>query len=65
VGGQQENLGRVSERIGPAVLAFCASVGLREFFADDLRRYVRRMAGEVAPGSPDRVLAAAEQEALF
>jgi len=65
VGGQQENLDRVSERIGPAVLAFCASVGLREFFADDLRRYVRRMAGEVAPGSPDRVLRDLRQRGLI
>jgi hypothetical protein len=56
MGGQQENLDRVSQRIAPAVLAFCQSIGLKEFFADDLRRYVRRMVGEVAPGSPDRVL---------
>jgi hypothetical protein len=53
---QQENLDRVSERIGPAVMAFSALVLGKDFFADDLRRYVGEQVGVVAPGSPDRIL---------
>jgi len=53
---QQANLDRVSYRINLAVMAFCRSIGVKEFYADELRRYVRRMVGEVAPGSPDRIL---------
>jgi hypothetical protein len=53
---QQENIGRVAERIGGAVLAFSAEVLGKDFFADDLRRYVRTHVGVVAPGSPDRIL---------
>jgi len=53
---QQENIERVNERIGGAVLAFMRQTRGRQFFADDLRRYVRVAVGEVAPGSPDRIL---------
>ncbi|HEU0180326.1 MAG TPA: hypothetical protein VFV58_39320 [Blastocatellia bacterium] len=53
---QQENIERVSERIGGAVKAFMRERCGQQFFADDLRRYVRVNVGEVAPGSPDRIL---------
>lgn len=49
-----DHLGRVSERIAEAILAFCGN--RTEFHADDLRRYVREQVGEIAPSSPDRVL---------
>ena len=55
--GQEDNLDRVTERIGWAVLAFCADKPYGQtFFADELRRFVRSKVGLVAPGSPDRIL---------
>jgi hypothetical protein len=51
---QTEQLGRVSERIGNAIVEFCA--GVEEFHADDLRKHVIDRCGIVAPGSADRVL---------
>ena len=54
--GNQEYLDLVSERIGAAVIKFCEIVCGKTFFADDLRKYVRSVVGEVAPGSPDRIL---------
>jgi len=53
---QQENLDRVCVRIGRSVKKFCAERVGEIFFADDLRRYVKAEVGEVAPGSPDRIL---------
>lgn len=55
---QQENLDRVRERIHGSVKAFCLPYAgtLKTFYADQLRRHVRLTVGEVAPGSPDRIL---------
>ena len=50
----REHLDRVSDRIAGAITAFLASRDT--FTADELRRAVRERCGEVAPGSPDRVL---------
>jgi hypothetical protein len=51
---QQENLERVSSRIGKAVLQFCRDN--RRFHADELRRFVIRETGIAAPASADRIL---------
>jgi hypothetical protein len=56
---QQENLERVTARIGAAIIEFClkklASTD-RSFHAEDLRRYVTLKTGISAPASADRVL---------
>jgi hypothetical protein len=54
-----ENLGPVSVRIGNAVRDFIEAKldsGSRIFYADDLRQYVSRQVGLIAPGSADRIL---------
>lgn len=53
---QNENLQRVSARIGKAILAFYENDPNSEFHADDLRDSVREQCGRVAPASSDRVL---------
>jgi hypothetical protein len=55
---QAEQLDRVGERIGHAVMLFFAR-RVREtprFHAEDLRTFIRLYVGEVAPGSPDRIM---------
>lgn len=57
---QQENLERVSSRIGAAIITFCGE-HLRDeanpqFHAEDLREFVTRETGISAPGSADRIL---------
>jgi transposase-like protein len=51
---QQENLERVSSRIGKSIIEFCRSHG--RFHADDLRKWVIRETGTAAPASADRIL---------
>ena len=51
---QQDNIERVGKRIGAAILQFCD--GREKFHAEDMREYVRKAVGMVAPGSPDRIL---------
>lgn len=46
----------VSERLAPTILEFCREHVGKQFFADDLRKYVRHKVGSCAPGSADRVL---------
>jgi len=53
---QNENLQRVSVRIGKAILAFYETDPNAAFHADDLRDSVREQCGRVAPASSDRVL---------
>lgn len=53
---QQENLERVASRIGRPILDFCRERVGKRFYADELRRYVIREAGIVAPASADRIL---------
>lgn len=56
---QDDNLDRVSARIGAAIFDFYAwhvQAGELEFHAEDMRRWVIRSVGMVAPGSPDRVM---------
>ena len=56
---QDDNLERVSERIASAIWSFFAEhvqAGQLEFHAEDMRQWVRRVVGMVAPGSPDRVM---------
>lgn len=48
------HLDRVSDRIAGAITTFLASRDT--FHADELRRAVKERCGEVAPGSPDRIL---------
>jgi len=55
------HLARVSARISEAIVAFCRARVGKEFFADDLRRYVTAQVGAVAPGSADRILRALRQ----
>jgi len=57
---QQENIERVTARIGRVILEFCE---FRDtMYADDLRKYVAQKVGKVAPGSPDRILRALRQQ---
>jgi hypothetical protein len=57
---QQDNIRRVSHRIGWAVLAFRdlrVATGREEFFAAELREFVMEQVGHpLAPASPDRIL---------
>jgi hypothetical protein len=53
-GEQQENLERVSSRIGLAVLDFCRDH--QRFCMDELRRHIIRETGVAAPDSPGRIL---------
>ena len=53
---QQLELDRVSVRIGAALIHFCRSHVGRTFHADELRTYVCRNVGSIAPGSADRIL---------
>lgn len=47
---------RVSERIEAAILEFAKRYAGKQFHAELLRKHVRERCGEVAPGSPDRIL---------
>lgn len=49
-------LASTANRISGAIIAFCRNHERAEFFADDLRNYVREQVGYCAPGSADRVL---------
>jgi uncharacterized protein YbaR (Trm112 family) len=51
---QQENIERVSARIGHVVIEFCRNN--QRFHADELRRAVIRETGIAAPASADRIL---------
>jgi hypothetical protein len=51
---QAENLERVSSRIERAIIQFCSAHP--RFHADDLRQFVAKETGIVAPGSADRIL---------
>lgn len=56
---QQQNLGRVSKRLGRSIMTFCrAAFSSREglFRMEQLVEYVRLSAGIVAPDSPSRIL---------
>jgi hypothetical protein len=52
---QDEHLERVTSRIGRAILDFFERTE-PQFHAEDLRRYIKLNVGEVAPGSPDRIM---------
>jgi hypothetical protein len=54
---QDENLERVTARIGRTIQDFFATP-VEEFHADDVRNCVRERVGMVAPGSPDRIMCA-------
>ena len=58
-----EHLDRVRDRIGDAILDFSRKVE-GQWHMDELRRYVIRNVGVVAPASPDRILRALRQEGL-
>lgn len=49
-----DDLRRVTNRIGDSVLTFCAKA--HRFRMGDLTEWVRRTVGEVAPDSPGRIL---------
>ena len=53
---QPEQLERVSERIGSAIVGFCRSRVGQTFHADELRQNVTACVGAVAPESANRVL---------
>lgn len=53
---QKRHLDSVSSRIGAAIIEFVRARSGMTFHADDLRSFVRLRCGEVAPGSPDRIL---------
>jgi hypothetical protein len=60
MGEQDDNLERVSRRIGASIVKFYQqkkSTGRPEFYAGDLREYVVCSVGHaLAPASPDRIL---------
>ena len=58
---QSEHLERVTSRIGAAIIAFFTERRDPRFHAEELRRFIRTHVGEVAPGSPDRVMRALRQ----
>ncbi len=47
---------RVRERIAHAILFFATQRCGEDFFMEDLRRFIARDVGPVAPASPDRIL---------
>lgn len=47
---------RVREKIAPAIKEYGRTMRGQEFHMDDLRRYVARFVGPVAPASSDRIL---------
>jgi hypothetical protein len=51
---QQENLERVTSRLGLSILAFCRQ--RREFHMEDLRDHLREQDLSFAPDSPSRIL---------
>lgn len=54
----RQELVRVQDRIGDAVLAFQQQHPGGPWHMDALRRFVERSVGAVAPASPDRILRA-------
>ena len=67
-GGHQENLERVSARIGRAVIAFFrehSDEHNKRFHADELRACVIRLTGIAAPASADRVMRDMRQRGLI
>ena len=62
---QQLELERVSNRIAGALIHFCRKRVGKTFHADDLRVFVMRNVGEVAPGSADRILRDLRQRGLI
>ena len=61
--GQQENLERVSSRIGWAIVQFCREHP--RFHADELRKAVERETGIAAPASADRILRDLRQKGVI
>lgn len=56
---QDENLERVSHRIRGAIVFWYGEherIGVLTFHVEELREFVTQVVGEVAPGSPDRVM---------
>jgi hypothetical protein len=53
---QQLELERVSVRIAGALIHFCRMRRGQTFYADELRQYVMRNVGSIAPASADRIL---------
>lgn len=60
---QQENINRVSLKIGKAITEFCSNN--KQFYADDLRKYVSDHIGYVAPASADRILRDLRQKGIL
>lgn len=60
----QQHLERVSSRIRPAILWFCAHTGV--FHMEELRQFVAKATeNHIAPGSPDRILRQLRKEGLI
>lgn len=65
---QDDNLDRVSARIGAAILEFYwlrTEAGQPEFHVEDLRRHVNATVGMTAPGSSDRVMRDLRQKGII
>jgi len=68
MGEQDENLDRVTARIGVAIVAFFRArteMDQRDFHVEDLRIYVRSQIGMIAPASSDRVMRSLRQEGFI
>jgi hypothetical protein len=65
---QDENLRRVTARIGGTILKWWREriqYGWLDFHVEELREYVTQSVGEVAPGSPDRVMRDLRQKGVI
>lgn len=61
---QTDNLERVLTRIAAAIIEFFGRTQ-DTFFAEEMREYVERTVGRIAPGSPDRVMRDLRQRGLI
>lgn len=62
---QEKEIERVSSRIAESILSFArARLQMKrpEFFAEELRTWIRQSVGEVAPDSPGRILRQLRQQ---
>lgn len=68
MGEQQENLERVTARIGVAIVNYFKlklAAEQPDFHVEELRLYVRSQVGMVAPASSDRVMRALRQQGFI
>lgn len=66
MGEQSQNLSRVKDVIGGAILEFRNQIGLRmPFRCEELRDFVIEKHPHIAPASPDRILRALRKDGVL